>query len=143
MRRIISAPWRPHQTHPQCGATCAYVHIIHTRTYTIIQLCMCVPFTFASRARGKSCARRAIVSGAIRHTAMPHARCMCSAPRWLGKGCTCTYAHSFLFSFFPVVIQLTVVASLHRADVFRVRLGGHCKEFGAKPCSNVAYFSIR
>ena len=47
----------------------------------------------------------------------------------------------FSFQFFPAVIQLTVVASLHRADVFRVRLGGHCREFGVKPCSNVAYFS--
>ena len=54
------------------------------------------------------------------------------------------YVRSQLFAqFFSVVIQLTVVASLHRDDVFRVRLGGHCKEFGVKPCSNVAYFSIR
>ena len=29
----------------------------------------------------------------------------------------------FYFQFFSAVIQLTVVASLHRADVFRVRLG--------------------
>ena len=51
---------------------------------------------------------------------------------------------SFQFSIISLgVIQLTVVASLHRADVFRVRLGGHCKEFGVNPCSNVAYFSIR
>ena len=45
-------------------------------------------------------------------------------------------------SVFFAVIQLTVVASLHRADVFRVRLGGHCRDFGVKPCSNVAHFSI-
>ena len=38
----------------------------------------------------------------------------------------------FSFQFFPAVLQLTVVASLHRADVFRVRLGGYCREFGVK-----------
>ena len=38
----------------------------------------------------------------------------------------------FSFQFFPAVLQLTVVASLYRADVFRVRLVGHCREFGVK-----------
>ena len=53
------------------------------------------------------------------------------------------YRH-LTFSVFSAVIQLTVVvASLHRADVFRVRLGGHCREFGVKPCSNSANFCIR
>ena len=55
---------------------------------------------------------------------------------WLGEGCTCTYdivrRLTVFFPVFPAVIQLTVVASLHRADVFRVRLGGHCREFGVK-----------
>ena len=50
---------------------------------------------------------------------------------------------SFQFSFYPAAIQLTVVAILHRTDVFCVRLEGHCREFGVKPCSNGAYFSIR
>ena len=38
-----------------------------------------------------------------------------------------SYARSqFYFHFFAAVIQFTAVASLLRADVFRVRLGGHC-----------------
>ena len=74
MRRIISASWRPHQTHPKCGAMYAHICIMHTRAYTIARLCMHVPFTFTSRARRKSCARRAIVSGAMRHIAIQHAR---------------------------------------------------------------------
>ena len=51
------------------------------------------------------------------------------------RGSWVKFAHvrtlTFSFHFFPV-IQLTVVASLHRADVFGVRLGGHCREFGVK-----------
>ena len=40
---------------------------------------------------------------------------------------------TIFFSVFSLaVIQLTVVASLHRADVFGVRLGGYCREFGVK-----------
>ena len=42
----------------------------------------------------------------------------------------------------PCVIQLTGVASLNSAAVFRVRLGGHCREFGVEPCSNGANFCI-
>ena len=49
---------------------------------------------------------------------------------------------SFQFSFFYRGNKsLTAVASLHRADVFRVRLGGHCREFGVKSCSNSAPIS--
>ena len=56
-------------------------------------------------------------------------------------GTLTVFFSAFVFSL--AVIQSSVVASLHRAGVFRVRLGGHCREFGVKPCSNVAYFSIR
>ena len=67
------------------------------------------------------------------------------APQYiqLGEGCTCTYAHSFIFSFllFP---RCTVDSrNYSSAAVFRVRLGGHCREFGVNLCSNGAYFSIR
>ena len=52
------------------------------------------------------------------------------------RGSWVKFAHvrtlTVFFSVFFAVIQLTVVASLHRADVFGVRLGGHCREFGVK-----------
>ena len=143
MRRIIFIPVAA----PDTSAMRRYVRV---RTYNIhlhIHDCACHFHLRSHLGRdappsATHIMRAAIVSGAMRHRAMPHARR--SAPRYLGEGCTCTYAHSFLFSFLLfAVIQLTVVASLHRADVFRVRLGGHCREFGVKPCSNGAYFSIR
>ena len=70
----------------------------------------------------------------MRHTAMPHARRMRAAAQ---RGSWVKFAHvrtlTIFFSVFSLaVIQLTVVASLHRADVFGVRLGGHCREFGVK-----------
>ena len=53
------------------------------------------------------------------------------------RGSWVKFAHvhtlTILFSVFSLaVIQLTVVASLHIADVFGVRLGGYCTEFGVK-----------
>ena len=57
------------------------------------------------------------------------------------RGSWVKFAHvrmlTVFFQFFIAVIQLTVVASLHRADVFGVRLGGYCREFGVKHVQTV------
>ena len=52
------------------------------------------------------------------------------------RGSWVKFAHvrtlTVFFSVFYRGGTIDVVASLHRADVFRVRLGGHCREFGVK-----------
>ena len=57
---------------------------------------------------------------------------------WVKVAHVRTLTASFQFSFFyRGNTLLTVVASLHRADVFRVRLGGYCREFGVKHVQTV------
>ena len=146
MRCIICIP----AAAPDTSAVRRHVRV---RTYNIYtrahkQLRMGVPFASTSRARCTTERNANHARGApspAARCAIPRCRMLAAAHRssWVKLYMYVRSQFSFQLSFFPAVIQLTVVANLHRADVFRVRLGGHCREFGVKPCSNGAYFSIR
>ena len=120
----------------------------HVRVRNGYRLCTGVPFAVTSRARctTKCNANHARCAPSLAaRCAIPRCRMRAAAHRGSWVKVVHVRTLTVFFSVFvsSPVMQLTVVASLHRADVFRVRLGGHCREFGVTPCSIGAYFSIR
>ena len=144
MRRIICIP----AAAPGTSAMRRHVRTYAYNTHVHIRDCACAFHLHSHLGRDAPpsvtqimCAAR---QGQRQRRDAPYRDAACAPHRgsWVKVVHVCTLTVFFLVFVFSAVILLTVVASLHRADVFRVRIGVHCKEFGVNSCSNGAYFSI-